>query len=294
MSFSEKELERFAEPISESEKEQCKNAISMVKDALIKNGYSLNGSLSNRYENDYVYSYSYELKDSYSNLTILLQGSYANNTNIRSTSDVDISIVSRSIFQQDMTQFSSFKYRIYKALESYFTNSKVHYKNKSINIEGNSYRKSIDVVPAFSIKYNLEEGITFKTNDGETINNYPIKQINNEIQKNKETHYKYKRYVRIFKNIKRFMSLQYSSAKEIGSFQIESLLWNVPNEYFNSSLYGEGCNSIINFLYSHKYSLFLYKESNGLKKLCPTNSDITKMENFIIDLKNYFQYDWRA
>ncbi len=294
MSFNEKELERYADPISNSEKEQCKNAISMVKDALVKNGYTLNGGLSSSYESDSVYSYTYELRDGSSNLTIVLQGSYANNTNIRSTSDVDVSIVSRSIFEQNINQFSSFKYKIYKALNDYFINSKVDYKNKSINIEGNSYRKSIDVVPAYSIKYNLEDGIMFKASDGSIIYNYPIKQIKNEIQKNKETGYKYKKYVRIFKNIKRFMIFQYPSAKEIGSFQIESLLWNVPNDYFKSGLFGYGCEQIINYLYSHKYLLSTYIESNGIKKLCPNHSDVTKMDNFITDLKKYFQYDWRS
>ena len=42
-------------------------------------------------------------------------------------------------------------------------------KNKSICVSGNTYRKSIDVVPAFSITNNLLDGIQFLTDKGEKI-----------------------------------------------------------------------------------------------------------------------------
>lgn len=35
MKYNKNKLEEYAEPISNTEKEQCKNAIDMVKDALV-------------------------------------------------------------------------------------------------------------------------------------------------------------------------------------------------------------------------------------------------------------------
>ena len=141
-------------------------------------------------------------------------------------------------------------------------------KNKSIKVNGNTYRKSIDVVPAFSLTRNIEDGIQFITDDGVKITNYPLKQISNENQKNKLTNYKYKKYVRIFKNIKMDMeNLKFSSAENVGSFQVESLLWNISNDCFTKySALGYGVEEIIEYLASHKFMLNSYYESNGTKK----------------------------
>lgn len=46
-----------------------------------------------------------------------MQGSYANNTNIRQLSDVDISVVYNSVFPLD---FSIFKEKIYNAMKKEF------------------------------------------------------------------------------------------------------------------------------------------------------------------------------
>ena len=91
-----------------------------------------------------------------------------------------------------------YKDEVYAALYKKF-GYEVKRKNKSIKVNGNTYRKSIDVVPAFSLTRNIEDGIQFITDDGVKITNYPLKQISNENQKNKLTNYKYKKYVRIFK-----------------------------------------------------------------------------------------------
>ena len=91
MKFTEKVLEVFAKSLSDTEKAECKHAIDMVKDALEENGYTLTKSLSTY--NDEMSMY-YVLRDStFGTLTVLLQGSYANNTNIRRVSDVDISVL---------------------------------------------------------------------------------------------------------------------------------------------------------------------------------------------------------
>lgn len=132
----------------------------------------------------------------------MVQGSYANNTNIKRYSDVDVSVVDSPTIPLSLENyFMNFKADIYKALYRKF-GSDAKRKNRSIRAEGNTYRKSIDVVPALSLSGNIENGIQFITDDGNKIINYPLKQIRNENLKNKETNYKFKRYVRIFKNIR--------------------------------------------------------------------------------------------
>ena len=201
MIYSKAKLDEYASPLSDTEKEQCQNAIDMVKEALVNYGYVIKTQRNNYSEEGYAYYY--ELRDtSYSTITILLQGSYANNTNIKRYSDVDVSVIYSPIIPLSLDKsFMKFKEDIYNALVKKF-GSDVERKNKSICVSGNTYRKSIDVVPAFSITNNLLDGIQFLTDKGEKIINYPLKQILNENKKNKDTGYKFKRYVRIIKNIK--------------------------------------------------------------------------------------------
>lgn len=292
MRYKASKLEEYSEPISKTEKEQCENAIDMVKDALVNYGYTINKARNN-YTTD-GYAYYYELKGSnYSIVTVLVQGSYANNTNIKRYSDVDVSVIYTPIIPVSLElYFKKYKDEVYLALYKKFGYD-VERKNKSIKINGNSYRKSIDVVPAFSLTKNIEDGIQFLTDDGIKIINYPLKQISNENQKNKLTNYKYKRYVRIFKNIRMDMEdSQFTSAKNIGSFQIESLLWNIKDECFTKySTLGYGVKEIIEYLISHKFLLSSYYESNGVKKLCSDYMTKYYLEKFIDDINKFFEYE---
>ncbi|RLG27967.1 hypothetical protein DRN98_10175 [Methanosarcinales archaeon] len=71
----EEKFARWAKPPSESEEERCSHTISMIKEAL----------------NDHP-----RLKTR--NTTIILQGSFKNNTNIRRDSDIDICIRLNDVF----------------------------------------------------------------------------------------------------------------------------------------------------------------------------------------------------
>lgn len=291
MKYSNSNLEDYASPLSETEREQCQHAIDMVKDALIDYGYIFKTSRSNY--SDEGYAYYYELRDSsYSTITILMQGSYANNTNIKRYSDVDVSVIYNPVIPLSLDRyFMGFKEDIYKALVQRFGTS-VERKNKSLCVSGNTYRKTIDVVPAFSVGPKLEDGIQFLTDKGEKIVNYPLKQILNENKKNKDTQYKFKKYVRILKNIK--MDMEASniiSAKNIGSFQVESLLWNIPNDVFTKYItLGYGVEEIIKYLINNKVLLDYFTESNVIKKLCSNPRERKIIEQFIDSLNNYFVY----
>lgn len=293
MKYNKTILESYSQPISSTEKEQCEHAIDMVKDALIEYGYKISDGRKNYSSEGYAYYYELRESDYSSTVTILMQGSYANNTNIKRYSDVDVSVVFRPIIPISFEKsFYNFKTKIYNALYRKFGKD-VTRKNKSINVKGNTYRKSIDVVPAFSINQNLEDGIQFLTDEGIKIINYPLKQIKNENLKNSQTKYMFKKYVRILKNIKEDMEeSNILSAKNVGSFQIESLLWNIDDNVFTKYItLGYGVEEIINTLKMKKYLLDYLYESNGIKKLCPNLSIKLSLQQFIDDLINYFEYE---
>ena len=76
MKYTESQLEGFTKPISDSEEQRCENMIRMVKDAI--QGY---------------YNETRDYKMNLSDYEIFLQGSYANNTNVKQNSDVDIFVM---------------------------------------------------------------------------------------------------------------------------------------------------------------------------------------------------------
>ena len=98
MKFTESQLKNYSAPLSQSEEQRCKNAIGMVRDAMKLIGYSDEGKEIRMYEAD-TYAYALDLKSSGNEkITLLVQGSYANNTNVRTLSDVDVAVILESTF----------------------------------------------------------------------------------------------------------------------------------------------------------------------------------------------------
>ena len=257
MKFTEEQLKRYAAPLSETENEKCLHAIKEIRDALKKLGYSSDTDIVLPLESD-TYAYSTTLKKAYSTeeIQIFIQGSYANNTCVRGESDVDIAIIRRDMYEyafgktfvpyvenfKKKMEGKIFKDNVEMVLRSEFSSS-VHRKNKSIKVDGNTYRKQADTVPSFAMRYYSKseesnfsdyiEGITIYADDGEIINNFPKQHITNGKAKNVRTNHYYKKMVRIMKKMRYEMEKHYySSASKVSSFGLESLLWNLPDELF--------------------------------------------------------------
>ncbi len=94
MKFTEQQITKMASPISQTEEEKCKNAICMVRDAMKELNYTDNGQEIRSVFSE-AYSFSLDMSKRYSDVRIklLVQGSYANKTNIRSESDVDVAVI---------------------------------------------------------------------------------------------------------------------------------------------------------------------------------------------------------
>lgn len=286
MKFTEAELQEYAAPLSDSEDQKCKNAINMVRDAL-KDQYTANEAVDSNRAN--IFPYIYELRDYLTNkrYRIFIQGSYANGTNVKKESDVDIAVVLENYSYADL----SFKNEVEQKLRKHFVYG-VKRGDKSIKIEGNTYRVNTDVVPCYKfIDTASNEGIKIVTDSGTEIINYPQQHISNGKNKNVLTNHYFKKIVRIAKKIKSIMEdYGYNSAKNIGSFGLESLIWNVPFDVFTKySTLKYVFDEVVSYLYNNQSSFFCYKEVNNIKFLCLYDSN--KYIQFITDLKRFYEYE---
>lgn len=294
MRYTESQLEGFTKPISESEKQRCENMIRMIKDA--------------------IQTYYIETRDSkmdLNNFEIFLQGSYANNTNVKQNSDVDICVMYKNVFYHEMPQGYSldasyitsdldyFEIRelVKKALVMKFGPSRVSDKNKAIHVQANTYTTDGDVVVAFQYrKYtdsiNYKEGIYYKAlYDNSTVINYPKIHISNGNTKNIETNHMYKKMVRIFKRI--MYDMQNDNiyvSKEAKSFVLECMVYNIPNKeifQYMDTKYTTNLNNMINTFIST--SMNLWKEVNDIKYLfgIEPNKSEDYYKNFMKAMKVY-------
>ena len=234
MRYPENTLQSWTNPLSETEENRVENTIRMIRDAI-------------------------QSKDELSNVEfeIFAQGSYANNTNVRQNSDIDICVMLKSSFYTNYEEgtssadfgytdggmsFDDFREYVIDALRSKFGYASVSPQNKCIDIDANSYHVNADVVPALQYrdykiihsrnKDRFVEGIKFFSQTGAQVINYPKDHISNGRKKNNDTNYKFKKLVRIMKHIRNEMvSDGKLNGEIITSFLVECLVWNVPNSH---------------------------------------------------------------
>ena len=212
------------------------------------------------------------------------QGSYANETNVRLNSDVDLNVQYTNGFYFDLPQgmtgsdfglnnpssYSAphFKNDVQSALFRKFGND-VRRKNKCLVIEGNTNRVGADVVPTwqyrrYSTNGNYVEGVRFFADNGQTVTNFPLQHIENGKEKNSRTQRRFKRLTRIYKRIRAKMIEDRENVNaNITSFLLECLLWNVPDRMFNDyETWQDRLKESIRFLYRES------KEENDCSNWC--------------------------
>lgn len=207
------------------------------------------------------------------NYSIFLQGSYGNNTNIYSESDVDIVIRLDDCFRHDLSilpdaqkeAFNSshsnatythvdFKADVLSVLTKKYNND-VHAGEKAIAIAANGNRRKSDVISAVQYRryhkflsnqdQSYDEGICFFSNSGEIIANYPKQHRVNLTHKHQNTSMQFKPMARILKNLRSRLITEGMLENGIApSYYIEGLLYNVPNEKFTNNKKDNFVNSI--------------------------------------------------
>ncbi len=250
MKYSEQTLQSWTAPLSKSEEERAENAIRMIKSAIDANA---------------------DLRSM--DIEVFTQGSFANNTNVRTDSDVDVCIMLKSTFFYDLPEgkvaadygispgtitFKRFRELVKKALQDKFGSSYVIDGNKSLKIRENTYHVQADVVPAFQYRrYTTAvgryfEGIMFYAKDGSKVTNYPKVHLKNGREKNKDTNNQYKALVRIMKHIKNNMvDDNKTDGDVITSFLVECLVWNIPNSIITGfSTWADTVKQGIAYLYN--------------------------------------------
>ena len=211
------------------------------------------------------------------NFDVFLQGSYGNDTNIYSESDVDTVIRLDSIYRGDVSNlpleqqlayylflaneggatygFDEFKKAVVTRLTTAFGVDDVKAGNKAIKVKPNGSRRSADVVACYEYRrftrfVNKNDcafisGIIFpSTSSGEVIN-YPKLHSENLTQKHQAVNSWFKPTVRIFKNMRsRLVDERLIDKDTAPSYYIEGMLHNVPDDKFGISYVDTFCNCI--------------------------------------------------
>ena len=181
--------------------------------------------------------------------TVYLQGSYRNHTNIRGDSDVDAVAENGRIFYSKLTHlqlqqagwptgaftWADFNAKVYAALVGYYGTGLVTQGNKCINVGGENNRLNADVLPCCEYKSfgpnhrTHVSGITFWTQSGVQVVNYPKLHHDNGAQKNASCNRNFKPLIRVLKNARN------RAQSNFPSYFLECLLYNVADSQYSGS-----------------------------------------------------------
>lgn len=299
MKFSEAQLRLYAESLKEEEKQKCKDAVALVRDVFKTSGYAESGQVALLCED--TLAYAAEMRNADEKVKIFIQGSCANDTNVLAQSDIDIAVVREKAFRKPEVEEKLLRDEVEKCLREKFGYA-VERGNEVLKIRECIYQKDVNIMIGRRRRENrknsscgkeyLDEGIEIFTDHGERMVVFPEQHIVNGRAKNTETNQNFRRVVRIVKELRHLMEEHdFVSAKEISSFEIESLLWNLPNRLFTRyCFYRYLLEDVVEYLYRKDTQLPVYREINGIKPLCPLRGDLHKMSNFCHNLRQFYEY----
>ncbi|MDX6154467.1 nucleotidyltransferase [Marinococcus sp. PL1-022] len=242
----ENTLRNWSKRSSDSENQKSENATKMIRKAI-----DASPKLSSR------------------NIQIIPKGSYHNNTNVRLNSDVDVAVKLTDVFYPKYPEganaktfghtdgnypFHTYRQEVEEAVINTFGRGNVDFGDKSIKVQSNSYRVDADVVPCIEYRrYNSSQNYIsgtkfFGKQSDESVVNFPEQHYLNGVRKNNNTSRRYKRVVRILKRLKYKMLDENYDVENISSFLIESLVFNVPNNYFNNDRISKDVSNALEYL----------------------------------------------
>ncbi|MFZ2031911.1 MAG: nucleotidyltransferase [Vitreimonas sp.] len=246
----ESKFRDWAAPPGATETKRCDNAVGAVRNAIKASAKLQSKSVS-----------------------VILQGSYNNNTNTKGESDVDIGVVCSDTFFYDIPDgttaqtfsispatysFDQFKADLGEALTGYFGSGAVKRGNKAFDVKETSYHVEADVAPFFTHRrYNNKggviEGVEMRPDDNpaKKIINWPDQHYENGVAKNKDTGTRFKSLVRVLKSLRNEMcENKVSAAEPVIGFLNECMVWNTPNHLFGSDRYYDDVNAVLTHLYN--------------------------------------------
>lgn len=254
------------------------------------------------------------------NISVFTQGSYRNRVNVRRDSDVDIGVVCFDTFFPEYPDdnikaevsknfsdsaytYALFKNELEEALVARFGRISVSRGSKSFDIKENSYRVESDVAAFFEHRRytstsNYLSGVEMIPDDFKPprIKNWPEQHYSNGVSKNSIALRRYKRVVRILKNLSNDMSRNgVKSAQNTPSFLVECLVFNASNSCFDYSSYKPMIRAVLAELFNNTISddtCSEWGEVSELKYLFRTSQPWTRdgAHEFLGDAWNYIGY----
>jgi hypothetical protein len=197
-------------------------------------------------------------------LSVYAKGSYANNTNVRTDSDVDISVQCHEAEYWDAavpgiyTPANSYsgiwtptklRSELKAALDAKFPSQVDGTGSTAFRVHSTSSRVDADVVPCFDYRYHFAGGGSragtkiFKTS-GKDLLNWPVQHLENGRSKNTSTRTVFKKAVRILKRTENAM-VEANVSSALASYLIECLVYNCPNPIFERSTWTEVIRGIL-------------------------------------------------
>lgn len=289
MNISEATFVSWAQGPSQTETARCENAETAVRNALNADD---------------------RLKAM--NISVFAQGSYCARTNVRQDSDVDICVRYNDSFFADYPKgrkredfghiasslsYSEFRNMVGDALVDYFGEEGVTRGNKAFDVHANTYRIDADVVATFEHRRYTDDtpdylsGVAFAPDSGPTIYNWPQQNYDNGVAKNADCARHYKRVIRILKRLcYKMRAEEIEEAMDIGSFLIECLVWNAPNEAFIHTSYTDDVRYVLADLWNRTRSdetCSEWGEVNELKYLFRSAQPWTRQQ-----ANNFLQAAW--
>jgi len=293
--FREESFATWALPPSDSEAEKLANAERMIGEA-ITDGPTFSG---------------YRIE-------VFGQGSYANDTNVRLNSDIDINVRLTSIMEVEVPEgktmqeygykpspytFGQYRSDVWNALARHFGAAELKNSNKCIKLKGNSYRVQADIVPTLRLDEYFPNGGSRTTGcwlmsqDGRPHYNFAPTHLFKAREKNAATGKRFKRLCRIVKSLRyRMVDEQVAFPVTVKSFLLECLLYQVPNSIYNDNTsWTDRLRGAILWLYNQMKDvnavkdwldvsgcLYLFHDSRGW-----TAADVSQ---FLIVLWNYLEF----
>lgn len=187
-------------------------------------------------------------------LRVFAKGSYANNTNVKTDSDVDIAVECQDVEYweeaEDGLHTPGTPYRgpwtpealrreLIAALRAKFPDQVDPSGAVAIAVHASTARVDADVVPCFSYVYYTKGGGArtgtkiFRT-DGSGFENFPDQQLENGRAKNHATGGAFKKAVRILRRVANRMESE-GYHRAVPSYFVECLVFNCPNHILKRS-----------------------------------------------------------
>jgi hypothetical protein len=203
-------------------------------------------------------------------LSVYAKGSYPNNTNVRTDSDVDIAVECTEVFYWEDAEQGIYKSsnsnpymgiwtpqklrdELVAALNKKFPGQVDTSGSTAIQINSSSARVDADVVPCFSYRYYLssssyQQGTKLFTKAGKDIVNYPAQQLQNGRNKNNRTNSAYKKAVRILKRVENAM-VDDEVHPDLPSYFIECLAYNCSDRVFDHTTWTDRVRDMLVYIW---------------------------------------------